>query len=434
MKKILALAMIVAMILSVAAIGASAKKANLTGSAGVYAIGSHAEFSKVGDITVHWVPDAQEKLNLKDGDLEDWVALGIEPTTINTSNMVAWFGTSGPEGWEMSAYFLADKDYLYIGFYIKDDDVVPLADKNSYRTGDAFQINIDFGRKLGWILENDPDTADILTNTQNVFYSFGYRGDGEAVSIHVECSDNDRDITEEGGVIGSTGATDDGWCAEFTIPFQDMYNDYMYKAYLDEGEETAVTIDADNPFLLGAGLYYMDFTTADDGTTSQTWAAGTHSGFAGTDADGNDLDPATNAPIVRWDAYDNAMNLILNYVEGMEFTCNGILVGDEEYETSAPDDDDPVDTGDAPAESEDESAEAPAESEGESAEAPAESEDDSATPAESEGESAAAPAESKDETKADDKKADEGGCASVVAFGAVAVLAAAAVVVLKKKD
>ncbi len=417
MKKILAIAMTVAMILSVAAIGASAKKANLTGSAGVYAIGSYEEFSKVGDITVHWVPDASEKLNLKDGNLEDWAALDIQPTTINTSNMVAWFGSSGPEGWEMSAYFLADKDYLYVGFYIKDDDVVPLGDKNSYRTGDAFQINIDFGRKLGWILENDPDTADILTNTQNVFYSFGYRGDGEAVSIHVECSDNDRDITEEGGVIGTTGALEDGWCAEFTIPFQEMYNDYMYKAYLEEGKETAVTIDKDNPFLLGAGLYYMDFTTAEDGSTSQTWAAGTHSGFAGTDADGKDLDPATNAPIVRWDAYDNAMNLTLNFVEGMEFTCNGILVGDEEYETSAPETD-PVE-----------------ETKGEETKA------EETKAEETKAEETKAEETKADETKADETKAeteapkDDEGCASVVGFGAVAVLAAAAAaVVLKKKD
>ncbi len=419
MKKILAIAMTVAMILCMATVFASAKAPNLGGTAGEFSAGSYAEFSKVGDITVHWMPDAQEKLNLKDGNMEDWAALGIEGTEIVPANMVSWVGHVVPEGWKMNTYFLADKDYLYIGFYITDPVVVPVdaANPANYGSGDSFQVNIDFGRKLGWILENDPDTAEILTNTQNVFYSFGYNGEGGPVVVQVQCSDNDRVLDEDDGVIGSTGKTDDGWCAEFTIPFQDMYNDYMYKAYLEEGAETAVTIDKDNPFLLGAGLYYLDKILDDTGAVQLTWAAGTHSGFAGTDADGQDLDPNTNKPIVRWDAYDNAMNLVLNYTEGMEFTCNGILVGDEEYETSAPETD-PVE-----------------ETKGEETKA------EETKAEETKAEETKAEETKADETKADETKAEteapkaDDGCASVVGFGAVAVLAAAAAaVVLKKKD
>ncbi len=92
----------------------------------------------------------------------------------------------------------------------------------------------------------------------------------------------------------------------------------------------------------------------------------------------------------------------------------------EEIIANAPVETDPEESGDdqQPAESGDD-------------QQPAESGDDQ-QPAESGDDQQ--PAESKnEESKAGDKK-DEGGCASVVAFGAVAVLAAAAVVVLKKKD
>ncbi len=450
MKKILAIAMTVAMILCLGTVFASAAQPNLGGTEAQYSGGSYEQFSKLGDIEVTWMPDAMEKLNLKDGDLADWQELGLEATVITPANMVSWNGLHAvPEGFQMSAYFMADKDYLYVGFYIVDPDVVAIDPANlaGYTAGDAFQINIDFGRKLGWIIENDPDTAEILTNTQNVFYSFGYNGDDGPVGVFVQCSDDERLLVEETGVIGSTGKTSDGWCAEFTIPFAEMYKDYLYKAYLDDEADNAVYVDSQNPFLLGAGLYYQDHATQEDGSTPMTWASGTHSGFAGSDADGNLLDPATNPPVVRWDVYDNAMNLILNYTEGMEFTCNGIVVEGDEYQTAAPDPEETktdaeetkADAEETKADAEETKADAEeTKADAEETKADAESADD--TEADEEAESTAdtkADAESTADTKADaETKAEaKGGCGSVIGLGAVAIIAAAAAaVVLKKKD
>ncbi len=424
MKKILAIVMTVAMILCMGTVFASALQPDLGGTEAQYSGGSYEQFQKIGDIKVTWMPDAMSKLNLKDGDLADWAELGLEPTVITPNNMVSWGGLHAvPEGFQMSAYFMADADYLYVGFYIVDPDVVAIDPANlaGYTAGDAFQINIDFGRKLGWIIENDPDTADILTNTQNVFYSFGYNGDDGPVGVYVQCSDDERLLVEENGVIGSTGKTEEGWCAEFTIPFAEMYKDYLFKTYLDDGADNAVYVDSSNPFLLGAGLYYQDHATMEDNTTPMTWASGTHSGFAGTDADGNLKDPATNPPVVRWDVYDNAMNLVLDYAEGMSFTCNGIVVEGETYAPAETDPEtDPVEETDPET--------TPAE------ETKAETTPAEETKAETTGETTGeTTAETKAETSAETKTEDDG-CASVVAFGAVAVLAVAVAVVLKKKD
>ncbi len=298
---------------------------NLTGIAGTYFAGSHEYFKPVGDISIHWMPDAMDKLDLRDGKLNDWEALGIAPTVIIPENMVSWVNNQVPEGWQTSVYYLADKNNLYIGLSVVDPSVVAVPSDNptKYNGGDCFQINIDFGRKLQWIIENDPERVAEFSNTQNIFYSFGYNGDGGDVILSVQQSDNDRSLDEDDGVIGSTGRTADGWCAEFIIPFQIMYDDYLSKTYADEAEHPEAYMDQNHPFMLGTNLYYIDRTS---GVDEFTWTAGTHSGFTGTDENGNLLDPATNPPIVRWDVYDSAMDLILEYEEDMEFTCDGIVV------------------------------------------------------------------------------------------------------------
>lgn len=418
MKKILAIVMTVAMLLSMGVVLASARSA----TPGAYTIGSKDEFERVGDIEINWVPDAATKLNITDGKLDDWA--DYEPTAIGPENMVSWVGNGDkpanggegeidpgmPEGWGLNVYFVADKDYLYVGFYITDPVVVPEAAPYDYGSGDAFQINIDFGRKLGEIVENDPEIAELMGNTQNIFYSFAYTSDG-SINIVRQCSDvRDGQLNEEEhGVKGSTGKTDDGWCAEFRLPWQEMYDDYANKGWLDNIEDTRIYIGGvDNkPLEIGAGLYYLNKILNAEGKGELNWAAGTHSGI--TDLEIN----AAGCPLVSWDVYDNAMNLILKPQAGLEFTSPNIEVLLED-ETEPP----TVEETEAPTEPE--------------TEAPTAAETEAPTVAETEAVTNAGTTAGG--TTAETKAPSKGGCSSVIGISAALVVAAAAAVVLKKKD
>ncbi len=414
MKKIFAIVLTVAMILSLGVVFASAAVPNLTGTPGVWSGGSAENHETLENYEIAWVPDAATKIDLTDGNLDDWKDYSF--VTVTPNNMVSWAGLDAvPEGWGMQVYLLADADYLYVGFYITDPEVYAIdpANPGAYTAGDCFQINIDFGRKLGWLVQNDPEMAEMMTNTKNVFYSFGYNGDKGPVAITVQETDYTPDtgnlLDADDGVKGTTGKTDAGWCAEFTIPWERMALDYQYKSWQENADEDfkAVYVGGkDQKALeLGVGFYYLcqgDTVDADGNPShAMTWAAGLHSGFCGTDENGNELDPASNPPIVRWDVYDNALTAYIPPQEGLKFTTNLISV------------------------LEDEQTEPPTESE---TEAPTDEPTDAPTDAPTGGESAAG-------TTATTEKEEEGGCASVIGASAIAVLVAAgAAVVLKKKD
>ena len=75
MKKILAIALSVVMLLSLSAIFASAVtlegKGSVDFTAGSYCVENAEEFSVVGDVTITWDKDAASKLNVTDGDMSD---------------------------------------------------------------------------------------------------------------------------------------------------------------------------------------------------------------------------------------------------------------------------------------------------------------------------------------------------------------------------
>ncbi len=443
MKKILAIAMTVAMILSMGVVfaGAADEYHPNGGFSGAYANGSKADFSPVGEIQINWVADAATKIKL-DGSLAEWT--DYTPVVITPNNMISWVGgqdkataeakgegapdATMPEGWQMSAYFLGDKDYFYVGFYITDPDVVPgeAANLANYAAGDAFQINIDFGKKLGEIIKNDPETASLMGNMQNIFYSFCYAGDGVETVIMRQSSDNDRPLNNVGpywnenaednvdGVIQDdvhafTAKTEEGWSAEFVLPWALMYDDYATKGWLENIEDSRIYIGGDDkkPLEIGMALYYLGNSTNEDGTIAvNDWAAGTGSGLLNQD---------TDCPVVTWDAYDNGISAVLEADPdaGIEFTCPNIHVmikGETEPPTEAPTDPPPTE---APTKAPE--TDAPA------TDAPTDAATDAAT-----GDAA---------TNATTEAPAKGGCASVIGMGAVAVLAAAAAaVVLKKKD
>ena len=415
MKKILAIVLCVAMTLTLGVVFASA-------APGTYQT-SEDTYTPVGNMKVTWDEDASDKLDLTDGNMEDWVDAGYTLYTISPENMVSWVDldratdpetTSMPDGWNLTAYFIADSDYLYIGFYVKDNDVVK-SDDNTYN-GDSFQLSIDFDNILGQSIENEPDMFDVTT-MQAVFYSFSPQStDGAApICVVVQNTDGDRNATYHSGddsgtivdgdyfydeipdIIGSTGMTDNGWCAEFAISWNQFYTDLTYKTY---SEESKFYVGEGDNLDLSCGLYYLNYSHNEDGSkTGVTWAAGTLKG-----------QEAGVQPEVTWSPADNGMMMYVEWFQGMVINCDGVVVL-AEGETAPP---------------EEEKTEAPEE---EKTEAPATNETtaDADTTADA-------------ETSADNGAATqapattEGGCASVVGVGAILFAAMAAAVVLKKKD
>ena len=394
MKKIFAIVITVAMLLSMGAMLVNAELPDVPWTPGGY---SAEEFNTVGTVKITWDPDAASKLDVTDGDMADWAAADDNMVTLDTSNMVYWVndtanGTGIPTGWQIQTYFVADKDYLYVGFYVTDP-AFAYGSAGGHYDGDAFQVCIDFGGLMGKTLKEDPDA---LSNPKNIFYSFSCTGDGNALEIWREEADNNGIIAAEEGIKGAAAATEAGWAAEFALPFQMLYDDYEWKAWAED-PKIYVGSNEQLPLNIGCCLYYLD-RSATAGTIN--WAAGSTNGIA---------DDA-GVPQVSWTAYDNGINLELDYVDGIEFTCPGIVV-------VSPEDTTPEET-EAPTEPETDAPETE-----EPTEEPTEAPTDAATDAPA----TDAPA-TEQETEA------EGGCGSVIGFSAIAVLAAAAAAVALKKD
>lgn len=397
MKKIFAIVITVAMLLSMGAVAASALTSDeiegVNFATGGYSVENAEDFSSVGTVKITWDPDASTKLDVTDGDMNDWAQAEYNTVTLDASNMVWWAPHSTvPAGWQIQTYFVADKDYLYVGFYVTDP-AFAYGSAGGHYDGDAFQVCIDFGGLMGKTLKEDPDA---LSNPKNIFYSFSCTGDGQPLEIWREEADNNGIIAAEEGVKGAAAATATGWAAEFALPFQMLYDDYEWKAWAND-PRIYVGSDEHLPLNIGCCLYYLDRSaTAGD----IHWAAGSTNGI--TDAAG--------VPCVSWSAYDNGINLELDYVDGIEFTCENIVVlpltettpeeteAPTEPETDAPETEEPT-------------------------EEPTEAPTDAATDAPA----TDAPA-TEQETEA------EGGCGSVIGFSAIAVLAAAAAAVALKKD
>jgi hypothetical protein len=241
-------------------------------------------------------------------------------------------------------------------------------------------------------MEEDPD---MLENPKNIFYSFDCITEGEFYFFRNEKLVNQPTETlyesNGDGVKGAGAATDGGWCAEFALSWDMLYEDFAYKAYIDD---YSAVLDKAHDLQLGITLCYLDM-----GEAGMTSAAGTFK------------EAPTFTPA------DNGMSLTLKWAEGVAINCEGIATPaeGEEYVTGIQDDEE---TTDAPEETTAEETTA-----------------EETTAEETTAEETTAEVTTKTEAKTEAPKA-EGGCGSVVATGAaVAVLAAAAAAVaLKKKD
>lgn len=315
MKKLFALTLAVLLLLSVTTFSAlAALPEGISFTPGQYGSGDADDFSPVGEKTITWDPDFAEKIDMTDGDLADWVDAGYESFTVDASNMISWVGDSfsAPMGFAMELFFVADADYLYIGVSIVDPFFAYGAAGTHY-SGDAVQLCVDFGGRLGDLLES----GNRPSNCKNIFYSFSAMGDYEPMVIVRQESANDAILTEENGdgVKGATKRSIDGWVAEFALSWDRLYTDYSEKAAI-ENDEILVGGDEELPLEIGCCVYYLDRSTTGGGFN---WAAGTTSGLVNDEG----------KPCLSWTPYDNGISLSLPYEEGMTFDCEGIVVLDK---------------------------------------------------------------------------------------------------------
>ena len=336
MKKMFAWVLCVTMLVSAFSIFAFADK-------GWFSPAGEDSFEPVEEAwNIPWMMDADTSIDLTDCSLDDWMDLNIPMYHVDSGNVVAWFGDI-PLYWEMSTWFAMDADYLYVAAYIVDENVVindPVADPldveniTNYNTGDNFQLALDFGKMISWTLENDEERADWMESDKAVFYSVGFRGDGEDVYVSVQECENDHILGVgdgwgwyggDSGTEGKTFLAEHGWVAEFRLPLEALFYDACCKTYnygYNDMIRQSIYIDEDWPLEIGLGIYTMSWCAYEYyGDAYMDGAFGLHSGQVWDDF-GN--------PEVTWGAADLATTLTVAYEPIMNFTSPYILIPGKE--------------------------------------------------------------------------------------------------------
>jgi hypothetical protein len=255
---------------------------------------------------VDWIPALDGAIDVTDGDLADWYASGAKGSVVTLNNMVSWVGE--PADWKMTAFYAADSEYLYFAFDVIDPDFTYGTTVSSYN-GDAIQLCLDFGYKIGEIAEEDPH---MISSLKNIFYSFTCIEDGAPLGIMRQESHMDGILYQSKGdaVMGAARKTPDGWSVELALGWDLLYDDYIWKAW-QEDPRVFVGASQQIPLSMGMCIYYINRTD----TETITWAAGTVKGW--TDDAGN--------PCVSWSALDNGAKLNLAADYAMQVNCKGVV-------------------------------------------------------------------------------------------------------------
>ena len=303
MKKFLAVALSIVMMLAVSAVSVSA------------AFVEGVDFKEVGAVEITWDPDISDKITM-DGSLEDWGEAGYTFFTVDKTNLVLFDNVSPnelPDNFSINAYYVADEDWLYIGFHIADD-AFAYGDNAAGYNGDAFQIAIDFNNEFKTIMAEDPDA---VLNPQNIFYSFCCVSDGAPLEIMRQNSDGFDGLLSEAngdGVKGVAKATEGGWDAEFALSWQMLFEDFANKSWV---ENYTAALDANHDLTLGITLCYLNRSE-------------TNGSFTGAYGTFNRENPT-------WTPAENGMSLVLKWKEGMKLTCEGIITPTEGDTVDLPD-------------------------------------------------------------------------------------------------
>ena len=307
MKKLIVFAVLSALLLAFGGFSAAAElPEGVSFTPGQYAGGDPEQYSTLGDIDVDWIPALDGAIDVTDGDLADWYASGAKGSVVTLNNMVSWVGE--PADWKMTAFYAADSEYLYFAFDVIDPDFTYGTTVSSYN-GDAIQLCLDFGYKIGEIAEKD---SHLISSLKNTFYSFTCIEDGAPLGIMRQESHMDGILYQSKGdaVMGAARKTPDGWSVELALGWDLLYDDYVWKAW-QEDPRVFVGASQQIPLSMGMCIYYINRTD----TETITWAAGTVKGW--TDDAGN--------PCVSWSALDNGAKLNLAADYAMEVNCKGVV-------------------------------------------------------------------------------------------------------------
>ena len=398
MKKILALVVSIVMLLSVGAVYASA-----------------ADFTPAGDIEITWNEDAGEIISI-DGDLSDWKRIGADSYDL-TENMACWINpnTTPAEDFGLTAMFVSDSYYLYMGLEIRDDEFTKVeyndaAGMGTYK-GDAFQFALDFGGLQADIMAEDPEFLTGLA-AGNSFFSFAARdltNECGIVAQHTGIYGDgplDRDAHMEEMYVCYNEMLDGsgkivGWYVELRMAWDVLFRNGAEKVWLED----EVYFDADNPLEMSVLLCYLDMDKSITG--------GAYAHAYGTFKQLSDTETSQHGP------EKNGLNLYLPYEEG-----RAIYINDDRFvqvETMPGEDDDnkPTTGETEPVETEPAATEAPAATTAPETEAEVVTTEAPVTTAAPEATTEAS-----------------GGCGGVIGASAAALVlaAAAAAVALKKRD
>ncbi len=307
MKKILAIVLTVAMLLSMST---------------VVAVAADSEFEAVGKQQITWDPDATEKIEL-DGDISDWREAEYSSVQV-TLNNVLYFDhvpfQSFPEDWALNIYYVSDADNLYVAFSVVDADLQPMpagTSVYSYVNFDCFQIAIDFNAQIErWETETPGYCEDLGGSPESIFYSFAYAGDKADLTLvrqnKLGAANIVETLTEAEGAWGMSGATENGWCAEFALSWDMLYRDFAFKTY---GDGYTAKVNPEDPLQLGILLSCFDATSAGPATAGGNGVVGTFK-----NADDKASDEIT--PL------ENGLYLQLPYQRGLEINCDGIEISE----------------------------------------------------------------------------------------------------------
>ena len=266
-------------------------------------------FEACGEQSITWDADAKDKITL-DGDLSDWNSAGYQHHEITMDNLVLFDhvpNNTMPAGFQINTSYVADADNLYVAFYVVDDNVNTSGDLLQYGSGDSFQIAIDFNNAAKDLMESDPEYFNTISaNPETIFYSFCYAEAGEILIVRQNKKGDEAEALNESlGAWGKCSKTNEGWCAEFALSWQMLYEDFTFKSFV--ANDYAAVIDGETPLQMGVFLSYIN---AIDGMGAKG-AAGT---FITEDCKSSDGILPT----------ENGLTLTMEYEEGMTFNCTGI--------------------------------------------------------------------------------------------------------------
>ena len=233
-----------------------------------------AVFAPVGNVKLT-VNSNLSRIVTLDGDFTDWEGFVYRKLIVSPNNTVSHEGEGiesvMPMDFRMTTYVAIDRNRLYFGFDVTDENFVYASSDTSF-DGDSITVAIDFGCLIKEIIGNDPDlfTDDIMP----ISYTFSCAEDGKPLTFLRNTdtpSYNLISYASDRTIKGVAQKNDTGWAAEFWIQWDQIYDDMAYKFYTDLEPDVA----DDMPFVFRCMVTY---TKRDESKTHTLWKATTAKG------------------------------------------------------------------------------------------------------------------------------------------------------------